>query len=132
MRLAFTSSILSAFISLATPAAAHVDKGRGPSGTFRNSSGTLELTYAGEGMVDIALKTKYCRFAEKNGRAVTFVPNEAIEVRDKKNKPLMVIFLTKKKAVVWAQLERFKKRHCRVGVDATGIYKRIHKHKHKH
>jgi hypothetical protein len=119
---------IAAFTALAAPADAR-RKG-GPNGTFRNESGVIKLAYQGEGNVNVELKTKYCKLVvngDSKARASTFVPTEGIAVHDAKGKPVLVIFYTKKKIVVWAELKRFKKQYCKVGFDATGVFKRSRK-----
>ena len=118
---------IAAFTALAAPAEAR--KG-GPNGTFRNESGVIKLAYQGEGNVNVELKTKYCKLTVKGdgkAHAGTFVPIEGIHVHDAAGKPVLVIFYTTKKIVVWAGFERFKKQYCKGGFDATGVFKRSRK-----
>lgn len=118
--------MLGLLISLASPSVQARGR-KGPSGTFKSGSRTVTLAYVGEGNVKLSLKTKYCALSAKPGgkvQAMTFVPRQGIVVRDTKGKPLLVIFYQRKQIVVWGGLERFKKRFCRGGLDATGVYKR--------
>lgn len=123
-------TILSIATLAALAAPAEARRKATPNGTFRNEDGMIKLAYLGEGMVSVELKTKYCALkvtGDGKAQAVTFVPNEGISVRDAKGKPVLVIFYAGKKIVVWAELERFKKQHCKGGIDATGVYKRSRK-----
>lgn len=98
---------------------------KGPSGTFRNESGQISLKYAGEGMVEVALRTKYCELSSDT--AGTFVFPQGIHVLNAKGEPLLVIFYQPREVVVYAELPAFAKEHCKGGQDVTGLFKRVKK-----
>ena len=60
------ATVLFAAIALLATAAL-AKKPAPPSGTFTNAQGQVTLRYAGEGTVDVDLKTKYCALKSNQG-----------------------------------------------------------------
>jgi hypothetical protein len=92
-------------------------------GTFKGPSGTLNLAYQGEGVVDVTLTTTRCRVTPSTADAGT-VGEQAAVLYAKKGPAKLVIFY-EKKYVILVTLDDFSQSFCKGGQDVEGKYRLV-------